>query len=423
MTRCIGRAIAALTALTLALCGSALCAGELYAYYADAGCVLIDAQGEIHSSAFDSIIALTSSAGRRRFIARVNGPDGERAMLLDEQGEELLDRWRDDIYSSGGMLVFESGGLLGALDWQGNEVLPPRYTIMAPTGEGGYLTSTDNTADGIADEIYFTEPDGSSRYLNISASYIGEFSGGLVRARSRDGKYGYLSAQGLWAIAPIYDEADDFMGGKAVVWRGGRAGLIDESGRAILPARYDSIIISSGGRAAQLTVAIRAGMATVYGADMLPALTMEGVMYAYLPEPELAVLVREDGSTLCDGRGRELLSAASNEFIEALGGECALITGPDGAALASPEGRTPLEGALEAHALRDGGEPYAICAFDGAHYGAFDLEGNALLKYEYDSMAPLCAGVFAVSQGARHGLVDERGDWLYVQRGAGALVD
>ena len=174
---------------------------------------------------------------------------------------------------------------------------PPRYTILVPNGAGAYLTSTDDPGDGIADEMYLTLPDGSSRYLNLSANYISEFCEGLVRARSHNGKYGYLSQQGIWAIAPMYDEAGDFAGGKAVVWRGGLAGLIDSAGNAILPARYDSIIASSGGGAAELTVAICTGVATVYDDDILPVShRVRRAVRLHAHEPELAVLVREDGA-------------------------------------------------------------------------------------------------------------------------------
>ncbi len=417
------RICAALLALALMLSAAAVCAGELYAYYGEQGCVLVDAQGAVRSDAFDSIIAVSSDTGERRFIARLLVDGVERATLLDAQGEPLLDRYYDSIYPQSGTLVAQRGALLGVLDWEGNEVLPTRYTILVPTGAGSYLTSTDDPSDDIADEMYLTLDDGSSRYLNLSANYISEFTEGLVRARSRNGKYGYLSQQGLWAIAPAYDEACDFAGGKAVVWRGGLAGLIDSAGNAILPARYNSIIATSGGGPAELTVAICTGVATVYDADMLPVYTREGVQYAYLPEPALAMLVREDGATLVDARGRALLELGPGEFIETLSPGRAIVTGADGAYLATADGRIELDGAIEAYALRDGGESYAICTYDGAHWGACDLDGGEILPREYDSVAALCAGVFAVRQGTRHGLVDSSGEWLLMQDSSSALVD
>lgn len=416
------RICAVLLALALAICAAGQCAGELYAYYGDEGCVLIDAQGEIHSDAFDSILAVNSDTDERRFIARKLFDDVERATLLDAQGQPLLDRYYDAIYAQSGALITQRDGLLGALDWQGNEVLPTRYTILVPNGAGAYLTSTDDPGDGIADEMYLTLPDGSSRYLNLSANYISEFCEGLVRARSHNGKYGYLSQQGIWAIAPMYDEAGDFAGGKAVVWRGGLAGLIDSAGNAILPARYDSIIASSGGGAAELTVAICTGVATVYDDDMLPVYTESGVQYAYMPEPELAVLVREDGATLCNAQGRVLLEIGADEFMETLGSGRTLVTGTDGVYLAGTDGTVELEGAVEAYALRDGGRPYAVCVYDGEHWGACDLDGQEILPYEYDSVASMCEGVFTVRQGTRHGLINAQGEWIYSHDSADPLV-
>ena len=64
--------------------------------------MLIDAQGEIHSDAFDSILAVNSDTGERRFIARKLFDDVERATLLDAQGQPLLDRYYDAIYAQSG---------------------------------------------------------------------------------------------------------------------------------------------------------------------------------------------------------------------------------------------------------------------------------------------------------------------------------
>ena len=51
------------------------------------------------------------------------------------------------------------------------------------------------------------------------------------------------------------------------------------------------------------------------------------------------------------------------------------------------DGTVELEGAVEAYALRDGGRPFAVCVYDGEHWGACDLDGQEILPYEYDSVA------------------------------------
>jgi hypothetical protein len=56
----------------------------------------------------------------------------------------------------------------------------------------------------------------------------------------QNGRYGYIDAAGKLAIAPQFDDAENFSEGLAAVMVGGRWGYIDTTGQTIVPFRFDS---------------------------------------------------------------------------------------------------------------------------------------------------------------------------------------
>jgi hypothetical protein len=55
-----------------------------------------------------------------------------------------------------------------------------------------------------------------------------------------DGKRGYMTADKVVRIAPIYEKALDFFSGRAAVLLRGKWGFIDSSGATAIPFQYDS---------------------------------------------------------------------------------------------------------------------------------------------------------------------------------------
>jgi hypothetical protein len=61
------------------------------------------------------------------------------------------------------------------------------------------------------------------------------------------GDYGYKNEQGQIVIAPVYDEAEEFKHDVAIVRSGDHYGLIDESGKTILPVEFDTLYVYNYG--------------------------------------------------------------------------------------------------------------------------------------------------------------------------------
>jgi serine/threonine-protein kinase len=57
----------------------------------------------------------------------------------------------------------------------------------------------------------------------------------------RNGKWGYINLQGQMVIPCIYDGGNSFQDGLAEVWKDGKCGYINTQGEVVLPCIYDSI--------------------------------------------------------------------------------------------------------------------------------------------------------------------------------------
>ena len=96
------------------------------------------------------------------------------------------------------------------------------------------------------DDDLLIRPDGSRFYIP-SGYKLEAYSDGMLLL-SRDGKYGYMDYTGKWVVEPELLEAAPFVEGVAAVKnKGGKCGMIDTKGNAVIPFKYDYVSnISSG---------------------------------------------------------------------------------------------------------------------------------------------------------------------------------
>lgn len=72
------------------------------------------------------------------------------------------------------------------------------------------------------------------------------YSNGMILLE-KDGKYGYMDHTGRWILQPIYDIAEPFYEGLAVVGIDGKVGMVDTNGDPAVPFAFDRIENASGG--------------------------------------------------------------------------------------------------------------------------------------------------------------------------------
>lgn len=200
---------------------------------------------------------LIDSSGREKvkpiysFIApfaegRAVVSDAKGYTFIDEKGKEVTSARYDYLNSlHEGRALFSKqsttgNSRYGYLDAQGKEVLPPVYLDAGDFMNGMALVKT---SEG---EYALIDPQGRvlHTYKHPFVGYPGD--GLLAFQETENGKYGYLNLDGSVAIKPQFTAALPFSEGRAVINTaedyGNAYGLIDKTGKQIIPATYYEVL-------------------------------------------------------------------------------------------------------------------------------------------------------------------------------------
>lgn len=93
----------------------------------------------------------------------------------------------------------------------------------------------------------------------------------LIRYSERSsGKIGFMDTNGVLVIKPIYDSMRSFKNGMYFVWLNGKAGMLSGKTRTeIIPCRYDRFRINKGGFV-EITLAGKRGLIDDTGKEIVP---------------------------------------------------------------------------------------------------------------------------------------------------------
>ena len=124
----------------------------------------------------------------------------------------------------------------GAIDWEGNTVVPFVYLYVDFFSEGMAAVKDENGMGYVNRAGELVVP---TQYEKTEA-----FSDGLAVVRKTDGTYAYIDKTGKIVIdASKYRYVDSFSEGLAMVWKvegnTRRYGFIDKTGKEIIPCQYD----------------------------------------------------------------------------------------------------------------------------------------------------------------------------------------
>lgn len=128
------------------------------------------------------------------------------------------------------------------IDANGNIVQTPEYKD-AGTFQNGICPVLHKEKWGLIDqnlELIASKFDYTFSDDNEKWSYGRSKVGDLI-AVSKEGKFGFINTEGKMIIKPKYDDAFSFVWGTARVQLGGKYGLIDPTGKEILPLTYQNI--------------------------------------------------------------------------------------------------------------------------------------------------------------------------------------
>lgn len=197
--------------------------------------------------------------------------------LLNKAGKELTqfkyDKLTTPYYFSDGLIKMEVGGKIGFVDYFGAEVVPPYFAeasdfsddlcAVRSVSRWGYIDKKGNNvinyqfdianqfSEGLALVVYMAHDDGVNNWKCIDKSgkiifalkggqptEYGYFRNGLLLIQNQEEKYFFIGKKGVPLSEDIYDYAEGFSEGLAVVCQDGKCGYVDTTGKLVIPLKY-----------------------------------------------------------------------------------------------------------------------------------------------------------------------------------------
>lgn len=171
-------------------------------------------------------------------IATVASNDGTSAYcyFIDTLGNQLFDTIFENARPfNQGYAPVRRNGLWGILDSTGHLALPCRYEAITDNVNGHFFAGT---MQGLAMFDYTMQPLTPFIYYFSSAESDNHFS--VIR----DGRYGILDGSGREVVPCQYDELGALLQGRVMVRLGNRYGIVDSLGNTILPVEYEGKTLS-----------------------------------------------------------------------------------------------------------------------------------------------------------------------------------
>ena len=178
-------------------------------------------------------------------LGQTVGSDRNVRYLLDHKGTVLqtYNNGTDNYMEDGGERTFlvgrntENGFGNGAIDWEGNTVIPFVYLYVDFFSEGLAAVRDEKNDMGYVNRE--GEPVIPTQFQTTRA-----FSDGLAVVEKKDDTYAYIDKTGKIVIdASKYRYVDFFSEGMARVWKvegnTRRCGFIDKTGKEVIPCQYD----------------------------------------------------------------------------------------------------------------------------------------------------------------------------------------
>ncbi len=316
----IKRVLAPLLALMLALWAVAGAEEEraIYVLATNGSAILADETGRmlIRPGRYASIEPLGESglyAARRL--------SGGGLGVIRVSGAPVTEFVYSALACDGARVAFTRDDKCGAMTLEGETLIEPVYTRLVSAGEGWLAFKTD-PLDDTPDALWRVSAEGEERLTSLKLSFGPlAMSEGLSEAADTLGRWGYVDAEGGWAIEPRFVWCGPFRDGLACAAVAEGMGLIDRQGDWVVEPVYRRI---ERGAAGEPTLAFDG-----QGAALLDALT--GDLIARLPGDDAGFagdLIRvSDGGrlSLVDDEGQPVYEAPAEAVGLAAYGGCVIL--------------------------------------------------------------------------------------------------
>lgn len=158
--------------------------------------------------------------------------------LFDKNGKEILPvkyKQLDIVREDAPLAVVgeEWGTNEGAINADGEWVIPPVYSSCYVYGKAGVVTVKKDGLEGLMDME-------GREILPCSLDRIGSWDSNMTRAK-KDGKYGILSNKGEWVIKPEFEDIDNPSEGLAAARKDNKWGFVNQNGEWVLEPVWNRI--------------------------------------------------------------------------------------------------------------------------------------------------------------------------------------
>ncbi len=204
-------------------------------------------------------------------------PGADDFELINKKGEVISEKSYEKVGSfNDGLCAVYEDLYMGFVDLNGTEVIPCIYVgdtwfydglVCVCIGDNemeqyGFLNKKGEVAipfeynqagfSGFQNGEARVQIKGKTNLINTSGevvftpdltSNMENFSDGLALAyinQDRSG-YGFFNRNNEWVVEPIYDNASSFENGRSIVEKDGKYGVIDTTGKFILPLKFENI--------------------------------------------------------------------------------------------------------------------------------------------------------------------------------------
>ena len=383
--------------------------------------------------------AQQNESGKTLYAAGKKGDNGELLYaLIDDAGERLTEMEYTMLSLDGGSILFLKEGFYGALTPEGELLVEPKYTMLVSNGEGGFLATTTEYWDDEPDGVYWIDAAGNVSATGVKTmSGLEQFHQGLMPALSAENQmYGYLDAQGQWAIRPQLTSAGAFSGDYAVASLSTGYGLLDRTGNWVVTPKYEYLNYEAGGlilaQEDKKTVRVLEASTfeekfTISGEELYCASLGDRVQVYDADRVQLydaeGTLLNESGAFSGYAYGE---NGQTILYAGAWGEECVYLLDAQGKTVAGPFQSLSLLDRYEGTAY------YSFMTFDtestyseelgenlydwdeaSVRNGVIDQEGRLVLSAEYEELYRLAENRLFARKGTREGVISLDGSWIY----------
>lgn len=163
--------------------------------------------------------------------------------FIDKSGAFVIAPEYDGVNSfSEGFASVRKNNKYGVINRTGEMVVEPTYEYIFPFRNGLALVRGNHSG------FINTKGDLVIDFQKLGIEEVGEFSGEYAPV-SKDGKDGFINAEGQFVIPPIYTNVTSFREGLAGVSVNGKYGFIDVSGQMVIPPQFEYAFSFRNGQA------------------------------------------------------------------------------------------------------------------------------------------------------------------------------